>query len=425
MSDVSAASVLLSRARLLLAQNRPDHAERILRQALGQEPDCPEAHTLLASALLALDRGAAALPEARQGVQLAPDEPFAHYVLCRALAAVNQEAAAERAVREAIRLDPEDPDYRALLSAVLIDRGRAAEALAAAEEGLRLDPEHVECINFRAAALVRLGRRGEAAVALDAALTRDPDNAFTHANRGWALLHGGRSAEALEHFREALRRDPQMAYARHGIIQALRARNPIYRVMLLYFLWMSRASGKARWAVLIGAYLVVRIVENLGRTQPALAPFAAALMLVYFVFFFLSWTAGPLFDLLLRLDRLGRRALTPDQIRASSWVGGLLLVGALLLAAGLLAGQRFLPIAALGGAVLMLIIPASATFQASRPWGWRILGVYTLLLTAMALGAFAAWFVLPGLLMPLTLGFILGWVLFALVANLDALRGGH
>ena len=62
------------------------------------------------------------------------------------------------------------------------------------------------------------------------------------------VLHQAQPKAALEHFREALRLDPNLQYAQAGIVEALKARNPIYRWMLGYFLWMGRLSDRAKWA---------------------------------------------------------------------------------------------------------------------------------------------------------------------------------
>ena len=79
------------------------------------------------------------------------------------------------------------------------------------------------------------------------ALANDPENALTHANQGWALLHRGDHAKALEHFREALRIDPELDWARAGIVEALKARHLIYRLMLRFFLWIGRQASVAQW----------------------------------------------------------------------------------------------------------------------------------------------------------------------------------
>lgn len=319
----------LERGRLLLAQDRTELAAQEFARALSDNPDDPRTHALLALTLSRLGRHTDAVAEAQAAVGLAPDYDFAHYVLGIALRDADKLAAAETAAQEACRLDPENADACALLATILARRGRWTEARDAAERGVLLDPDNTDCANLRAMALVHLGQKQEAGETLRGALAKDPQNALTHANQGWALLHAGRPAEALPHFREALRLEPDHEWARQGILEALRARNPIYRVLLQYFLWTSRLGQQARWGVLIGVWVGGRALRGLRQQYPALAPFITPLLIVYFLFLYLTWTAKPLFNLLLRLNRDGRYALTRDQRVASDWFGATLLAAAL------------------------------------------------------------------------------------------------
>ena len=68
---------------------------------------------------------------------------------------------------------------------------------------------------------------------------RDPDDAFSHANQGWTLLEQGNRKKAMEHFRESLRLDPTNGWAQAGLVEAIKAGNPVYAVMLKYFLWIQ------------------------------------------------------------------------------------------------------------------------------------------------------------------------------------------
>jgi len=54
------------------------------------------------------------------------------------------------------------------------------------------------------------------------------------------------------------------------MVEALKARNVIYRVMLRYFLWMARLSAKAQWAVVIGMYVGTRLLARRCRRQTGL-----------------------------------------------------------------------------------------------------------------------------------------------------------
>ncbi|MDH7569696.1 MAG: tetratricopeptide repeat protein, partial [Armatimonadota bacterium] len=347
----------LERANLLLQQGRFEMAEQLLRHALGEDPDDPVAHTLLSVALAHQGRLEEATREARSAIHLAPDFAYAHYALADALARRERLKEAEAAVEEAIRLDPEDPDHFGLQASIFLRQRRWNETLNAADQGLRLDPEHDACTNLRAMALVNLGRHEEAAATIEGALARDPENAFTHANRGWALLHQRRHREALECFREALRLDPQLEWARLGVVESLKARHLLYGWMLRYFLWMSRLGTRAQWFFVLGAWLVVRQLNALARDVPALRPFVMPAVVLYALFALLSWTADPLFNLLLRLNPYGRLALSREQIAASNWVGGVLLAGTGLFLAGLGLKNRA---AVVGGIVIgSLIVPLS------------------------------------------------------------------
>ena len=222
----------IERAQLLINQSRFEMAEKELRSAAAQNPEDFRVHALLAYCLLRLGRHGEALSEAEIAISKEPGAPYPQYMRALILVETGKRAEAKIAVREAIRLDPSDADHFALLGGIHLDDKSWAEALKSAESALVLDAEHVQGANVRAAALVKLGRGAEAGRTLDAALAREPESAVTHANMGWTLLERGDHAKAQEHFREALRLAPQQEWAREGIVESMKARNPIYRLML-------------------------------------------------------------------------------------------------------------------------------------------------------------------------------------------------
>ena len=375
------------------------------------------AHALLALSLSAQKQYAEATDEARRAVHLAPEFPFAHYTLASVLDDQDRFPEAEAAVNEAIRLDPDDADHFALLGSIRLQQRQWEGALSAAEAALAVEPEHVNAANLRAIALQKLGRRQEAGATLGSTLARDPENAVTHANQGWALLENGDHTRAMEHFREALRLEPGLDWAREGVLEALKARNPVYRVLLAYFFWMARLSDQVRWGIIIGGSFLFRALRATAKANPDAAPFLYPLMGLYVAFVFLTWTAEPLFNLLLRLNPLGRMALSREQIAATNWIGGCLL-GALTFGA-LFAASRA-PWAAIGGiGCALMMIPISSTFGATGARGRKILAVVTTVLGALALGAVALTAAQgmegPGLLL---LGlFLIGVFAFSWVAN--------
>ena len=381
----------LNRAQLLFEQGRYDLAAEELGRQMAQDADDPFARCLLALCLSKLKRRDEAVREAQAATHLAPDLAYAYYVLGSVLDDVPRLKDAEAAAREAVRLDPEDADYYALLASVRFQQQHWADALRYADAGLALDAGNIPCANLRGMALVRLNRKEDAAATIQGTLARDPENAAAHANQGWALLHRSRPQEALEHFQEALRLKPDMEWARQGVLEALRARNPVYRVILNYFLWMARLGQKARYGVLIGLYILPRLLNAYAAGHPALVPAAEVFFGLYLLFAFLTWTARPLFNVLLRVDKIGRYALSRRQMIASNWVGSSFLLLLLTVSCALLLRQKD-AVYGFGTGYAFLTVFTAAAFSGSTVGIRRLLGSLTALLgaCAVALTVYAA-----------------------------------
>ena len=393
----------LQRGTLLFHQGRHELAADEMHLFLSGNPDDGYGHALLAQCHSALERHADAEREASAAIRLAPDAAYSHYAMARVQWSRNDPVRALAAIGESIRLEPRDPDYLGVRSALLLDLKRTHEALECAGAALAEDPTHVVATNVRASALVRLGRREEAGAALDATLAREPENSWTHANRGWGFLHGGDAKSALPHFQEALRLDPGNESARQGIVEAIKARNPVYSVMLRYVLWMQGQSGRMQWAIVVGAYVAYRAVGVVGQRYPAWAPVVMPLQVAYGVFAWFSWTAGPLSNLILRLNRYGRLALSPEQLRESNWVGLFVGLAFAFLAAGFLVphadagdSRRLLCFLA-AGVSATLVIPIKARFNCQPGWPRVVMTVYAAGLVAMGYGAIVGLAIADGL----------------------------
>jgi Flp pilus assembly protein TadD len=412
-------SVHLDRARLLLAQSRPADAERETMLALAQQPDDPHALAFLALSRIEQDKRIEALEAAREAVGIAPDQPFLHYVHAHVLRNVDRTDDAFRAVQEALRLDPADADSFALLSSIELARNRWPAALAAAEQALALNAEHVGAANLRAMALVRLGRKAEAMQSVDYALDRAPDNAFSHANQGWNCLHQNDPLKAQEHFREALRLDPNLDYAREGMLEALKARNPVYRVMLAYFLWLGRQSSRFQWAFIIGIFFGGRIARSLSESQPALNWIWWPLLGLFYGFVYLSWTAHPMFNLMLRFDRFGRHVLSADQRMGATWFGITFGLALSSLVWWLATDSQIGLFSAVVCAILSICV--AATFNRTGR-DRAILGSCTAALAVVAMGAAFLTLSNNAAGHVFTASFAIGFIAFQLIANALATR---
>ncbi len=373
----------LQRALLLVEQNRFEMAEQELRGALAEEPEDAMTHAVLGLCLAEREKYKEATDEVKRAIHESPDMAFAHYALAKVLYKRDRPDEARAAIEEAIRLEPGDADYHSLLSAIHFDRREWPAALEAAEHGLQLEAEHMGCVNLRAMALVKLGRKEEAGVTIGGALERDPENAVTHANQGWALLNQGDHVKALEHFREALRIDPQQEWARQGIVEALKARHFIYGIMLRYFLWMSRLSSQAQWGVVLGGYFGYRMLRAAAASNPGLAPYIWPVLILYLVFVLMTWVADPLFNLVLRLNRFGRLALSREQVVSSNWIGGCIFAA---LASSLIWIVTRNGLALYAALMLgVLVIPLSGAFKCHPGWPRYAMMAYTGALAGLAI----------------------------------------
>lgn len=373
----------LAHARVLFQQDRYEEAMQKAGQALAeQEDDVAECHGLIALCLIERGQFDPAEEAAREALAHDAANSWSHYVLARVLLGRNRFAEALEASDQAILINPTEPAYCVLKGALKLAQSDFRGALEQADAGLALDPEDASCRNLRARALFKLGRNEEATETLRDALSDDPEDDASHANQGWVLLQSGRREQALEHFSEALRLDPNNDWARQGLLEALKAKNPIYRMMLAYFLWMARLQPRTRWALMIGAVLFVNFGRRMTAGNPLLEKLFLPIRIVWFGFVFLTWVAEPLFNLLLFFNRFARRALDDDQRR-----------GAILLLCYLIAGLSGTPVALLTGdsryyytlVFLVVLLPASGIYQCDPGRPRKKAAVVVALLTFFAL----------------------------------------
>lgn len=419
-------SKIRERAEHYFKQSRYAEAEKEFRAAMGEDPDDSLTRAMLSLCLASQKerhKEKEALSEAKAAIHLAPDFGFTHYALGVAYTRLHKNRKALQAFEEAVRLDPESPDYLAALSEVCFLENRYPEALEYAEQGLQQDAEHIVCNNLRASTLLKLGRRTEADANLQSILSREPENTDTHANLGYAALETGDYKRSFEHFREALRLDPQNDHAREGIITAMKARNPLYRPLLRYFLWMDRFSKGGSILIIIGLVVFVYFIEEIANYIPIIKPFTNFIVIAYVLFAILTWMGESLFNLVLRLDKFGRYCLTPNQIWSSNVVGLLLLFALASAGAAFLLDDYNAAWITLALTSFALTVPLASSFNA---WERRGNGRYILLgCTAILIGLAgnATWqaFQIHNISTDIQY-FVYGWVAFSWIANIITFR---
>jgi tetratricopeptide (TPR) repeat protein len=308
----------------LMSDGHSAAALAVLDALLREEPYHGQLFALRALIRADLGRLDEAAEDACSAREFLPNHPFSHYV---AGAVALQQGAMLDAIQAAQAARRIAPDYAA---AVLLEaRARAAlgqwtTVLSLAESVTEREPEHEE-----AALLATIARESRSDGALDPKawkrlVEQFPLNAIARTGSGWTRLNAGQIQVARSEFEQALALDPALPWAKAGLVLALKARNPVYALLLRFFMWFGKLPPRTRTIVLVGGVLGYNTLRRTAADQPALRPFLLPLLLVYLAFVVLSWLADPLLNLLLMAREEGRRLLSPDERRSALLVGSCL-----------------------------------------------------------------------------------------------------
>lgn len=357
-------SIEIEKAKLLLEKGRNAEAKQSAQKAISENPENFMGFLILAASEINLDEYKNALEHAKEAVRLQPDYSFSYLILGRALFYNKKLREAQEAIRTGLSIEPYESDFYQLKSQIAFYEEHWEMALKEAEAGLEIEPESIGLLNLRTRALVKLNRQDQASETIDFALHNSPENSYSHANKGWVEVEQDKYDSAVGSFKEALRLDPTNEYARSGLKEAIKGKNILYRGVLKYFLWMNKLTEEYRWGVVIGAYVLYRVLGNVAESVPSLRALIYPLMALYILFVFSSWIGKPVANFFLRFHPLGKFALDDDEKLASNLVGIVLLCAIALLLTG-----WFLPtlypygdLTFLGMLTLAMLIPIGGTF---------------------------------------------------------------
>ncbi len=254
-----------------------------------------------------------------------------------------------------------------LLAHVHFGRGRWPEAIAAADAGLAVDPADEGCQALRIVALRNRDGSNRWASSLGSLLKRFPASSWVRTGQGWAALEGGAATDAVTHFEQALTLDPTSEWARSGLIEATKAQNAIYRIILRFFLWFDRLPTRLRWGIIAAGLILFAALRDATQADPSLAPVTYPLMASWVGFVLLSWTVRPLSDFVLWLDVSTRPLIRGARRQAAHWVAGTMGSALSMAAVAAITRSERAGVVALGAAAL--IVPMSAVFHcpAGRP----------------------------------------------------------
>lgn len=355
---------VLSKIGILLRQEKYTEAERFLKDLLSREPNNADYLAMLAEVNLQQKKVDQARAIIDNAIGISPGSPHLFYIKSRISIQQDKLDEAEANIQQSIQLDPADADYYAVWSSIKLSRKQFQPALELADKSLAIDSENILALNIRSTALLKLDRKEQSFQTIQGALREDPNNAYTHANYGWGLLERGDHKQALEHFKEALKNDPNFQYAQAGMIEALKATNPVYRLYLKYAFWMGNLTAKYQWAVIIGFYFGTRFLRVLAKQNETLQLILTPLIVALGIFAFSTWVLSPISNLFLRLNKYGQYLLDDNEKMNSNFVGLSLLtfiVGVLLYF--IIGGDQFLALAVFG---FGMMVPFASMFTDSK-----------------------------------------------------------
>lgn len=410
----------LSKVNILIQQQKYKEAENILADLLAEDPNDIHFLSLLAEVHFQQDNYSTANSIINHAIGLAPDEPHLFYIKSRIAIHEDLWGAAQDYINQAIELDPYDADYFALLAHIRLGRKQYSEALETANKALEIDAENILALNTRSTALNKLDRKDESFETIEGALKNDPTNTYTHANYGWGLLEKGDHKKALDHFKESLANNPNNEYAQAGMLEAIKATNPIYRLFLKYSFWMSNMTSKYQWGVILGFFIGFRALRMVARNNPTLQPYLMPLIIALAVIAFSTWIIEPISNLFLRFNKYGQMLLSKKEKMSSNFVAlsaAISITGLILWLA--LPDEKMLTVMAFG---FIMMLPLGSMFSPSK--NKYALLIYAVALAVVGIIAIVQTFSSGILINSMSAVFFFGFIAYQWIANYMLIKEG-
>lgn len=224
-------------------------AERLLRQALREDPELALAHGLLSLALYRQHKGLPALDAAKAAIAITPDA-FGFRVKTLALMQLGRKDDALEAALAAVAADPMDQRAILLLAMALEDKKKLKEAEAMFRRGVAIGPDPLELRADLGCFLLRRNRLVEAeaeAATLDSA-SEDQSALLL---RGEIAIRRGRAEEARDFALWILSLDATSVGAQQLLAKVRASQSRLLGFWWRYSMFMAARRPLFRWFVVI------------------------------------------------------------------------------------------------------------------------------------------------------------------------------
>jgi tetratricopeptide (TPR) repeat protein len=191
-----------------LRRGAADDALAAARQAVADQPQDPDAHRLLASALRLAGDVPGALDVVDRALVFAPDNADLHMSRGGLLMSERKLDEAQAALARSLGLDPNQFPAYILQAHLALTRGDLDEAARLARVASRLAEDHPQIMVIEGTVALRRGQREHALKLLTMAYQRDPADTSLLPALGFAYMANGHLAFAEQTFRGLLERSP-------------------------------------------------------------------------------------------------------------------------------------------------------------------------------------------------------------------------
>jgi Flp pilus assembly protein TadD len=374
---------IIQKGSILLRQGRYKEAGDIFKDGLSSNPSDDVLLYYLAYAQYHIpDQLEKALRTINEALKHQTEDPGHFWLKSLILADLDKHKEALGIVDQALALDPEYPQAHAAKAYIYMRMDKWADAEKHAKEALALDADDAFASSVLSSALRMQNKLDEGAQLAFDTLAKDPDDSSSHSNAGWIYLHKQNYPKAEIHFKEALRLDPNFESARIGMLEAFKARSLIYRWYLQYCLFMAQQSKTMRIVIIVGVYLAFRyVIRNFNALFSGPMVIVGYIVIVaMYLFFFWSWLAGGVGNLLVWRDKTARYALNKQEKLDAFFVGGGFFLGISLLAVAMLFKFKVLTILSI--AIILSTVLLAVTFTNKNKSGaifYGLIAAYMLL----------------------------------------------
>ena len=260
-------------ARSAMSQGYVDEAETLLRQVVAEDAGVLEAQRMLGEVYTLQGRYREAAVVLRAAVPLNPSDPDAHLLLADALIAARDLDAAERALEAALEFIEPSAQVQLTLGSTRAQKGDLRGAATAFDASLSLKPESEHAHSGLAQVYLGMNDGRRAREHAQAALALDPDMPRAHFVLAEVARREGDVGTATVEYEAELETDPNNVVARFNLAMAYReSGRPADELAALTDV-VERAPGFSPGSLMLGRALLeqdTRLGEAQSHVQRAL-----------------------------------------------------------------------------------------------------------------------------------------------------------